>query len=229
MQAATQPVTQGFPAVWVMITWIPSLDVGHRTLGIDLEQHRSLGEAKDPRGDLHCVSVGSSDRHGKAETSEREWITKHHTASLILSPSLKSCLWRAELKVCLWPSNFYQSAILVHLRITAWGGGPAHQFATRQGHVTRLGQGAVGRSDAGHSQDTTAGERLFQSLLHWHGGQSNGHISWLWHCKMVTMAFSLGLQVIIWVCGIHKYTCVALSHETWGLSGGLWGLLMTTA
>lgn len=47
--------------------------MGHRALSIGLEQHRSLEEAKGPlRGGPDCVSLGSSDRHGKVKVDGGE-------------------------------------------------------------------------------------------------------------------------------------------------------------
>lgn len=174
MQAATQPVTQWFQLCgW----WSPESQgqtwaTGHWGL---VWTAQVLGKrAKDSWEE---VSWGSSDRHGKVKMGGREWMMKHHTTTLILLSSIKSSFWRAgsqcgeELKVCLWRRNFYYSAILAHLFVKAWGGGPAHLLVTRQGHVTSFGQCAVSRSDVNIKlllRDSSA-----SPSLSW---QSGGHV-----------------------------------------------------
>ena len=97
MQAETQPVTQWFPGVWEMITWISRLDTGHRTLRT-IWTAQGLGRChRTPERRPWRGSSEPSDRHGKVKADGREGMMKHCFDSLVL---LFSCYTVSD---PLWP------------------------------------------------------------------------------------------------------------------------------
>ena len=95
MQAATQPVTQWFPAVWVMITWTSRSGTGHRTPAWS-EQHRCWEKPKDPweEGPTWLFRV-----QGQAQEGWDGLESTNEAASLWCSRAA------GRLLHCAWPSE----------------------------------------------------------------------------------------------------------------------------